>query len=229
MKLLLVEDEIRMAEALRELLKQEGYDVDWYANGEDGLSMLLASSYDCAILDVMLPGISGFEITVRARKKAVRTPILLLTAKGELEDKVFGLDCGADDYLTKPFQPAELLARVRAMCRRNIPLNDGKIQASGLSLDPKTLYLSCTATGEKVRLSEKECRILEYLMTNSGQILTREQIAVRIWGYDSDAEYNNVEVYITFVRRKLNYVHATAQIKSVRGAGYTLSMEEQET
>ena len=166
MRILLVEDEERMAQALCEILRQENYEVDHWGDGIQGLYAIETDVYDVAILDVMLPG---------------------------KNDKVTGLDCGADDYLTKPFMQKELLARIRALGRRNIHSPDGTLTFGDISLNPAGSFLS---SGEnRVRLSEKELRILEYLISNQGQILTREQIALKVWGYDSDTEYNNVEVY----------------------------------
>ena len=222
MKLLLIEDEKRMAQALCEILRQEKYEVDHFATGLDGLAAIERDIYDIIILDVMLPGINGFEIAKKARQAGVKTPILMLTAKAELDDKVEGLDSGADDYLTKPFMTKELLARLRALGRRNINTPDGTLSFGDVSLDTNTTTLSCTTNGQSVRLSEKEYRILEYMIANSGQILTREQLAVKIWGYESDAEYNNVEVYMSFTRKKLSFVEAETQIKAVRGVGYAL-------
>lgn len=157
--------------------------------------------YDIVILDVMLPGMSGYEIAKRARQKGIRTPILMLTAKSELDDKVNGLDCGADDYLTKPFMTKELLARLRALVRRSTNSTDGILSFGDISLDTAASTLTCSANNQSVRLSEKEYRILEYLIVNQGQILTREQLAVKIWGFESDTEYNNVEVYMSFTRK----------------------------
>lgn len=222
MRLLLVEDEKRMAQALCELLRLEKYEVDHYADGPDGLAALESNIYDIAILDVMLHGMNGFEIARRARQQGIRTPILMLTAKAELDDKVMGLDSGADDYLTKPFMTKELLARLRALGRRNINTPDGTLTYGDISLDTNTSTLLCVTTGQSVRLSEKEYRILEYLIANSGRILTREQLAVKIWGPDSEAEYNNVEVYMSFARKKLTFVGAGTEIKAVRGIGYEL-------
>ena len=220
MRLLLVEDEMRMAQALREILRLENYDVDHCENGSDGLCALETGTYDLAILDVMLPGKNGFEIAREARKQGVRTPILMLTAKSDLDDKVTGLDCGADDYLTKPFMTRELLARLRALSRRNINTPDGALTFGDITLRRDSSMLVCG--DNSVRLSEKEFRILEYLIANQGQILTREQFAVKIWGYDSESEYNNVEVYMSFTRKKLNFVKSKTEIKAVRGIGYEL-------
>ena len=226
MRLLLVEDEKRMAQALCEILRLEKYEVDHCANGLDGLAAIESDIYDTIILDVMLPGMNGYEIAKKVRQKGIRTPILMLTAKAELDDKVTGLDSGADDYLTKPFMTKELLARLRALGRRNINTADGTLSYGDISLDTNTSTLSCTANGQSVRLSEKEFRILEYLIANSGQILTREQLAVKIWGFESEAEYNNVEVYMSFTRKKLSFVGAKAEIKAVRGIGYELRCDD---
>lgn len=222
MRLLLVEDEKRMAQALCELLRLEKYEVDHYVSGLDGLAAIESNIYDVVILDVMLPDMNGYEISRRARQKGIRTPILMLTAKSELDDKVTGLDSGADDYLTKPFMTKELLARLRALVRRSVGSSDGVLASGDISLDANTMTLNCTATGLSVRLSEKEYRILEYLIANSGQILTREQLSVKIWGFESEAEYNNVEVYMSFTRKKLAFVGAKTEIKAVRGIGYEL-------
>lgn len=222
MKLLLVEDEIRMADALTELLRQDGYDTDCFYRGDEGLDAIRTNVYDCAILDVMLPEISGYAIASRARQAGIRTPILMLSAKSELDDKVNGLDSGADDYLTKPFQPRELLARVRALCRRSVSSVDGEISLGDLRLNSSTLMLSCTSNGQNIRLSDKEYKILEFFAGNPGRILTKEQLAVKIWGYENEAEYNKVEVYISFTRKKLAFVNSRLEIKAVRGVGYEL-------
>lgn len=222
MKLLLVEDEYRMAQALGEILRQESYEVDHCVDGNNGLEALESGIYDVAILDVMLPGINGFEVVKRARKSGVKTPVLMLTAKAEIDDKVKGLDSGADDYLTKPFATKELLARVRALARRTIDTADGELKYGDIELDITTATLTCISNGQSVRLSEKECRVMEYLIANQNQILTREQLALKIWGVESEAEYNNVEVYMSFTRKKLSFVGAKTEIKAVRGLGYEL-------
>ena len=226
MRVLLVEDEKRMEQALCEILRLEKYEVDHYANGLDGLAAIESNIYDIVILDVMLPGMNGYEIATRVRGQGITTPILMLTAKAELDDKVRGLDSGADDYLTKPFMTKELLARLRALSRRTLGTTDGLLSFADITLDTSTLMLSCTTNGQSVRLSEKEYRILEYLIVNRGQILTREQLAVKIWGFESDVQYNNVEVYMSFTRKKLSFVEAKAEIKAVRGIGYELRCED---
>ncbi|MEE0511505.1 MAG: response regulator transcription factor [Peptococcaceae bacterium] len=226
MKILLVEDEARMAQALCELLRQEKYAVEYCAEGNDALAAVESGVYDAIVLDVMLPGMDGFTIARTARAKGIQTPILMLTAKDDVDDKVTGLDSGADDYLTKPFMTQELLARLRALIRRTFKMSDGMLHFGDISLDSHTFTLSCTSNGQSVRLSEKEYHILEYLMINQGQVLSREQFAVKIWGMNSEAEYNNVEVYMSFTRKKLNYVGAKTMIKAVRGLGYELRMED---
>ena len=222
MKLLIVEDEKRMAQALTEILRLEKYEVDCCFDGLSGMDYIETDIYDIVILDVMLPGMSGYEIVKRARQKGIRTPILMLTAKSELDDKVNGLDCGADDYLTKPFMTKELLARLRALVRRSTNSTDGILSFGDISLDTAASTLTCSANNQSVRLSEKEYRILEYLIVNQGQILTREQLAVKIWGFESDTEYNNVEVYMSFTRKKLLFANSRTEIKAVRGIGYEL-------
>ena len=227
MKVLLVEDERRMADALVELLRQEGYEVDHFANGVEGALAAEHGSYDAIVLDVMLPGKDGFAIAADLRRANVTTPILMLTARGEVEDKVRGLDSGADDYLTKPFLTDELLARLRALTRRGAGTSASESLSQGdIALDANSLTLRNVEGGEEVRLSEKEYRILEYFLRNHGRILTREQLAARIWGLDSDAEYNKVEVYLTFTRKKLAFVGSSAKIKAVRGVGYELRFDD---
>lgn len=226
MRVLLVEDEKRMAQALCEILRREGYTADCRYDGMSGLEAAQSGVYDIVVLDVMLPKMNGFDIARELRKGGVRTPILMLTAKAELDDKVTGLDSGADDYLTKPFMTKELLARLRALLRRNIDTPDGRLKFGDISLDSDTYELSCETTGQSVRLSEKEKLILEYLIANQNRILTREQLAVKIWGYENDAEYNNVEVYISFLRKKLAYIKADVTIKTLRGIGYSLECSE---
>lgn len=225
MKILLAEDEKRMNRALCEIMRQEGYEVTAVDNGEDALYEIESGVYDLVVLDVMMPGMNGYNVAKQARKSGIKTPILMLTAKSELDDKVEGLDSGADDYLTKPFMTKELLARLRALGRRNLPTNDGSLTYEDLTLDVKNSVLKC-ANGQSVRLGEKELRILEYLIANQGKVLSREQIALKIWGYESDSEYNNVEVYMSFARKKLTFVGSKCEIKALRGIGYELRCKD---
>ena len=225
MRVLLAEDEKRMAAALVALLKQEKYDVDHMADGSSALAALESGIYDIAVLDVMMPEMDGFEVARRARNNGVKTPILILTAKSQLDDKVEGLDSGADDYLTKPFHTKELLARLRALGRRSAGIQNDSMKYGDLSLNTSKAELTCNSTGQSVRLGEKELRILEYMFGNQGRILTREQLAVKIWGFENEAEYNNVEVYMSFTRKKLSFVGTKVEIKAVRGLGYELRIK----
>ncbi len=222
MKVLIVEDEKPMLKALQEIIKKENYEVDGCDNGLDGLDAILTGVYDIVVLDVMLPGKSGTDVAREARKAGIKTPIIMLTAMSELDDKVKGLDSGADDYLTKPFETRELLARLRALGRRNLNTEDMTLSAGDIKLDPATSLLTCTSSGQSVRLSEKELHIIEYLISNFGIIVSREQIALKIWGFENDSEYNNVEVYISFTRKKLSFIKSKMEIKAVRGLGYQL-------
>ena len=224
MKLLLVEDDQNMSRAVSELLRQEHYIVDVVNNSSKAEDYILSDDYDAVILDVMLPDRNGYEITKAVRRIGNRTPILFLTAKSATADKVEGLDSGGDDYLTKPFETDELLARVRSLLRRKSQdIQDvNTLSYLDLLLDRKTATLVCTRSCVSISLSEKEYHILELFFQNPGQILSKEQFAVRIWGYENEAEYNKVEVYISFTRKKLAFVESAAQIKVVRGLGYRL-------
>lgn len=221
MKLLVVEDEIQLADALSEILRRNMYSVDTSYDGIEGLDNALTGVYDCIILDIMLPGMNGIDVLKNIRRERISTPVLLLTARSEVEDKINGLDCGADDYLTKPFVTEELLARVRALTRRKGEIVDeNKLDYNGLELNKKTC--SVIWEGSDVKLSLKEYQIMELLISNPHQILPKERIIEKIWGYESDVEYNNIEVYISFLRKKLSVISAPVQIKTARGIGYSL-------
>lgn len=221
MKLLVVEDEMQLADALSEILKRNMYSVDTAYDGISGLDNALTGVYDCIILDIMLPGMNGIDILRNIRNEKINTPVLLLTARSEVEDKINGLDCGADDYLTKPFVTGELLARVRALTRRKGEIVDeNRLDYNGLELNKNTC--SVVWQGNDVKLSLKEYQIMELLISNPHQILPKERIIEKIWGYESDVEYNNIEVYISFLRKKLMAVSAPVQIKTARGIGYSL-------
>lgn len=221
MKLLVVEDEVQLADALSEILKRNKYSVDTCYNGIDGLDNGLTGVYDCIILDIMLPGMNGIEVLRNLRQEKISTPVLLLTARSEIEDKINGLDTGADDYLTKPFVTDELLARIRALTRRRGEIIDeNRMDYNGLLLNKNTS--SVIWQGNDVRLSLKEYQIMELLISNPRQILPKERIIEKIWGYESDVEYNNIEVYISFLRKKLSVISAPVQIRTARGIGYSL-------
>lgn len=221
MKLLVVEDEMQLADALSEILRRNMYSVDTSYDGIEGCDNAMTGLYDVIILDINLPGMNGLEILRKMRQEKISTPVLLLTARSEVDDKINGLDCGADDYLTKPFVTGELLARVRALTRRKGEIIDeNRMDHNGLTLNKNTCSLMWE--GNEVKLSLKEYQIMELLIGNPNQILPKERIIEKIWGYESDVEYNNIEVYISFLRKKLSAISAPAQIKTARGIGYSL-------
>ena len=221
MRALIVEDEIRLAESLRDLLELEGWSADLCHDGETGLDNALTGIYDIILLDVMLPRMDGVSLLRALRQNGDATPVLMLTARAEVEHRVTGLDAGADYYLTKPFEPRELLACVRALARRQSELRPlDTLTCGDLTLNKQTFQLTC---GERsVSLSRKEFDLLELLMRNCGLVLTKENLLVKIWGYESDAEDNNLEVYISFLRRKLTHLRSTVKIRTVRMVGYAL-------
>lgn len=227
MRLLLIEDEERLADTLRQLLHRQGYTADVCCDGVSGLDNAMSGIYDLVILDVMLPGMNGFQVAQRLRAAGIVSPILMLTAKSALEDRVHGLDCGADYYLTKPFEPEELLACVRTLLRRAAgQLQESDVLTWGdLSLERGTFTLSCG--GREVRLSRREYDLMELLLRNGTQVVGKEQLLIKVWGYDSQAEDNNVEVYISFLRRKLTHLHSRVRIRTLRLLGYCLTLEEE--
>lgn len=220
MNILLVEDEKPLALALSEILRQNKYQVETVFDGLSGYEYAICGSFDLVILDIMLPKMNGIEVLKKIREKKLSIPVLLLTAKDEIEDKVSGLDCGADDYMTKPFSKSELLARIRALSRRKGELLDEEIVYNDIILKLKRNELVCEEN--VVKLSLKEFKIIEFFMKNPEQIITKERLIEKIWGDDSDAEYNNVEVYISFLRKKLQFINAKTEIRTSRGVGYLL-------
>lgn len=225
MHILIVEDEIQLADALSEILKRNKYFVDTVYDGNDGLDSALTGIYDCILLDIMLPGMSGIDILKNLRNNKISTPVLLLTARSEIDDKINGLDCGADDYLTKPFITGELLARIRALTRRKGEIIDeNHLCFNDIELNKNSC--SIISHGNDVKLSLKEYQIMELLIANPHQILPKERIIEKIWGYESDVEYNNIEVYISFLRKKLSVIDAKVAIKTARGIGYSLEEVE---
>ena len=221
MRVLVVEDEVRLASTLQDLLELNGYTTDVCHDGEAGLDNALSAIYDVVVLDVMLPRMDGFTVVQRLRAAGNSTPVLMLTARSEVSDRVTGLDRGADYYLTKPFEPQELLACIRALGRRQPELrNTDALTYGDLKLDKGSFALIC---GERsVRLSRKEFDMMELLMLNREIVLTKETLLLKIWGYESDAEDNNVEVYISFLRRKLSHLRSAVKIKTIRLVGYCL-------
>lgn len=220
MRILIVEDEQKLADALAQILKSNKYMVDTVYDGSDGLDYGLSDIYDLIILDIMLPIYNGLEVLKQLRAKHISTPVLLLTAKSQIEDKIWGLDAGADDYLTKPFDTGELLARVRAMMRRKGEVVSNQLEFSDLVLNKDSNKLICK--NQEITLGLKELLLLELLMINSNQVVTKECILTKIWGYDDQSEYNNVEVYVSFLRKKLTLLSSAAIIRTVRGIGYSL-------
>ena len=225
MRVLIVEDEVRLAATLQDLLEMDGFTADVCHDGESGLDNALTGIYDVILLDVMLPKLDGFTVLRRLRAEGNATPVLMLTARSEITDKVTGLDSGADYYLTKPFEPRELLACVRALTRRQPELRStDQLRCGDLTLEKGTFTLSC---GERsVRLSRKEYDMMELLMLNQKVVITKEKLLVKIWGYESDAEDNNVEVYVSFLRKKLEHLHSQVRIKTIRMVGYCLEFPD---
>ena len=225
MRLLVIEDEKRLAQNLAELLRRQGYTVDVSSDGVSGYDNAVTDIYDLILLDAMLPGMDGFTLLRELRGGGSSLPVLMLTARSELSDRVQGLDCGADYYLTKPFEPDELLACIRSLLRRGggEAKTDDAIAFGDLRLEPGTFQLSC---GERsLRLSRREYDMLELLLRSQGRVVPKEQLLLKVWGYDSDAEDNNVEVYISFLRRKLTHLHSAVSIRTRRMVGYYLEVE----
>ena len=220
MRLLLAEDEKDLSKALCAVLKHNNYSVDPVFNGQDALDYGLCENYDAIILDIMMPKKNGLEVLSELRQKGIDTPVIILTAKSETEDKILGLDTGADDYLTKPFSMGELLARIRALTRRKSEFSPNLLTAGNLSLNRETFELSVGSNA--LRLGNKEFQMIELLMSSPGRLISTEQFMEKIWGYETEAEINVVWVYISYLRKKLVTLGANLEIKAVRGVGYTL-------
>lgn len=225
MKLLLAEDEKEMSNAVAAVLRHNNYTVDTVFNGLDAFDHAVGCEYDGIIMDIMMPSMDGITVVKRLREKGIGTPVLLLTAKSQVEDRINGLDSGADDYLTKPFAMGELLARIRAMTRRKGELSLSTLKVGNVTLDRDRFVISTPSGGEQ-KLGNKEFQILELFMLNRNILLSTERIMEKIWGYDSDTEISVVWVYISNVRRKLDAVGADITVKASRGVGYTLEVKE---
>lgn len=224
MKVLIVEDEIRLADTLSQIMSQNKYLVDTVHDGADGLDYAMSNRYDIIVLDVMLPKRNGFEVVKELRKAKISTPVILLTAKDEVSDKITGLDSGADDYLTKPFAPDELLARIRALTRRQ-----GEVVMNELGFFDITLNLSMymlQKDTKSIRLGHKEFEVMRLLINNPCVVVSKDEMISKIWGEESDAEDNNVEVYISFLRKKLQYLGSKVNIATQRKIGYFLEGEK---
>ena len=224
MKILIIEDEYSLSDAIAETLKKEKFQVNIITNGEDGENEALTNVYDLILLDVMLPKKGGFEILRTLREEKVDTPVIMLTAKSEMSDKLNGLENGADDYITKPFHTRELVARVKVILKRKTNVNDTHIlEYSDLKLNLTTCKMCVDDT--EIAINGKELDLLEILLLNKNKIVNREILANKIWGYNSETEYNNVEVYVSFLRKKLKLLKSQVKIKAVRGIGYKLEKE----
>ena len=222
MRLLLAEDERSLAKAVGAILEKNNFSVDIVYDGADALDYLRAGNYDGAVLDIMMPKMSGIEVLKTIRAEGNMLPVLLLTAKSEIDDKVEGLDSGANDYLTKPFNSKELLARIRAMTRTQAAQGSSELKIGNITLDRATFELS--SPSGSFRLANKEFQMLETLMANPHNLISTERFLEKIWGYDSEAEINVVWVYISYLRKKLTALNANVQIKATRNAGYSLEV-----
>lgn len=220
MQVLIVEDDIRLAQALGQILEENHYQVDLVHDGDQGLAYAESGSYDVIILDVMLPRKSGLEVVAELRRADVATPVLMLTARTTVQDKITGLDSGADDYMTKPFSPAELLAHLRALTRRQGQVVFEKIDFGDISLNLESHDLSCGS--KSINLSYKEFSIANILISSKGQIVSKDMLISKVWGVESSAVDNNVEAYISFLRKKLKFLGSNTQIETVRKVGYRL-------
>lgn len=223
MRLLLAEDEKTLSNALVTILKHNNYSVDAVYNGDDAIDYIETGVYDGAILDIMMPKVDGITVLKTIRAGGNKMPVLLLTAKSDVDDKVLGLDAGADDYLTKPFVTKELLARIRAMTRRQAELTDNSLSFGDLKLDRVSFELS--SPSGKLPLTAKEFQIMESFMNHPSQIISAERLMEKIWGFDSDSEINVVWTYISYLRKKLKLLQSGVTIKAVRNIGYTLENE----
>lgn len=225
MRILVVEDEFSLADIISTKLKKEKYDVEISLDGEDGLNNALSGIYDLIILDIMLPKINGIEILKELRNNNIDTKVIMLTAKSTLNDKLLGFENGANDYITKPFHMEELVARVNVQLRNNIKnTNKDLLKFNDIELNVRTSTILCTKNNETINISYKELMILEYLMRNSNQIISKEQIYDKIWGIEKDFESNNLEAYLSFIRKKLKIIDSDVTIKAIRGMGYKLEV-----
>ena len=225
MRILLTEDEKSLSDALCSILKKQKYEVDAAYDGEEGLDLALSGIYDIILLDVMMPRLNGFQMLERLRKKGIKTPVLMLTALSQTHDKIKGLDTGADDYLAKPFETEELLARIRALLRRNGGYHDKELSFGDLSLSLSGYTLSCGA--KSIKLSGKEYEIMRFLLERPTFVAEKEELISKVWGWENDFESNNLEAYMSFLRKKLAFIQSTVSISAVRGVGYQLTIKEE--
>ena len=230
MRILIVEDEYKLAELVGERLKKEKYQVEIATDGEQGLYEALTDSYDLLILDIMLPKLDGVQILKRTREENIDSKIIMLTAKSSIEDKLTGLTSGANDYITKPFHIDELVARVNIQLRgTQSEKTSGKISYGDIELDTKNSIITNVYNHENVSVINKEFQLLEYFINNNNQILSKEQLYDRVWGFENEIESNNLEAYLSFIRRKLKAIGSDVAIKAVRGMGYRMEYNNEKT
>ena len=225
MRILIIEDESSLAEIISTKLKQEKYEVDVCLDGEEGLYNALTNAYDLIILDIMLPHINGVEILNKIKEEDISSKVIMLTAKSSLDDKLDCFEIGADDYVTKPFHIEELIARVGVQLRKKNSKIKDEIEFYDLKLDIRNSILICTTNNESIELPHREFLLVEYFITNPNQIISKDQIYDKVWGIDSDFESNNLEAYISFVRKKLKIIESKVNIKSLRGLGYKMVVD----
>lgn len=227
MKILIIEDEYNLADAIASMLKSKKYNVDIITDGEKGLDEALTGIYDLIILDVMLPHMNGFEILKTLKEEKINSKVLMLTAKNTIEDKMVGFNQGADDYLTKPFYMDELLARVNVQLRKNNNIENEIMKLGDIELNLKTMELSNMNSNTKVKVIGKEFQLLELLMNHPNQVISKEQLFVKIWGYDSECDINTLEAYVSFIRKKLKLIKSKTNLKAIRNVGYVLEVHDE--
>ena len=229
MKILIIEDEYNLADAISSMLKSKKYSVDIKTDGEEGLEEALTDIYDLIILDVMLPHKNGFDILKELKEEKINSKILMLTAKNTIDDKMIGFNNGADDYLTKPFHMEELMARVNVQLRKNNFSSTDIIELGDIILNIKSMELSNKNEDHKVKIIGKEFQLLELLLNNANRVMEKEQLFVKIWGYDTECDINTLEAYISFIRKKLKLVKSKINLRAIRNMGYVLEVENEET
>ena len=225
-KILIVEDEEAIADLEKDYLELSGFEVEIENDGTKGLERALHEEFDLFILDLMLPKMNGYEVLSALRRDGDNVPVLILSAKTEIDDKIQGFTTGADDYMTKPFEIRELLMRIQAISRRSHHQDTSHPVVGNLSYDPATCEICNTQTKKSVQVSGKEMQLLEFFMNNCNQVLEKNQITTKIWGFDSNAEYNNVEVYVSFLRRKFHHLQVNVTLRAIRGVGYIMEVSD---
>ncbi len=228
MRLLVVEDEYRLSELISSRLKKEKYTVDVSLDGEEGIYNALSDIYDLIILDIMLPKVDGIEILKNIRKNNIKSKVIMLTAKSELDDKLLGFENGADDYITKPFHIDELVARINVQLRKSNSITNNTIEYGDIKLDLKKCNLINKNTNDEINIINKEFQLLEYFLNNPNQVLSKELIYDKVWGMENDIMSNNLEAYLSFIRKKLKLIDSKVNIKSVRNLGYKMEYKDEE-